>query len=172
MLNLRQIDDHYFLAGGWEDLEEDAGMLEAAGVKGILDLQFTPEDEPSMALAVHDALEAVGIEYRHIPLFDYPEYYLPSQLEHAGEVGHKILSEWDEKYNGREEMLLVKCSMGTSRSAFILLYHLCSRNGTSYLRELYSAFDAESWATNIGISLNSGFHQFMKEKFPEEEFEW
>ena len=164
MYNLRQLNK-YFLSGGWQYPDLDAQILKDYGIVAVLDLQYTEEDDPSLAAQIKEKVEAAGMEYRSIPFSDWA-MYTEHQLHDILENAHKQLTWWEDQFPYDGQYILIKCAAGISRSGTVYLYHTCKRDGASFHEALAEARDAEYGLTEFGISPNNVFWNFLATKFP------
>jgi len=171
ILNLRKIDK-FWLSGGWQNVipEGDIAQLKANRIKAVLDLQFLPaernsqyeKDNLAAQKFLFDVLKKHGIEYAMLPIAD-DEYN--DDLEGIFNAGHEFLSAMEEKYPDKRDAILVKCGAGVSRSASMLINHLCETRRMSYVEALNYVRDKESAYVEFGASPHPFFAKFLKGKF-------
>jgi protein-tyrosine phosphatase len=157
MLNLRQINRKFFLSGGWVNVGDDAKLLTQLNVACVLDLQYTP-DEPdfnkSAEFTIRQVLEHNNIQYWVIPMFDGPN----KNLDELFEEGYNAISAWLAEI--KHKKILIKCSVGVSRSAAMLIYFLCRSQGTDY-QTAYNLL-----VSSGSLYMESAFKDRLKELFP------
>lgn len=169
MFNLRKISK-FWLSGGWQNFPYDVEELKANRIKAVLDLQFLParkgsadwKDNLAKEKFLLDELGKQGIDHKLLPFAD-DEYN--EDLEGTFIAGSKFLSEMEEKYPNKRDAILVKCAAGISRSASMLIYHLCNTQRMSYVEALNFVRDKESVYVEFGASPNHYFAKFLKKKF-------
>jgi hypothetical protein len=171
MLNRRQVDNKFYISGGWQNIERDIEWLKANHVRGILDMQFTPYDEPNVPDFIKAYLADQGIEYHYILMYDGD---WNQNLEALYSEGETVLANWDQKYTNRKDRLLVKCAAGISRSVSQYLNYICKRDNIPYRKAednlarternlLYTDADGTfDWIGGPG----PWFTQFLSNKYP------
>src|SRR6185369_2541926 len=129
MINLRPIDNKFYLSGGWTDVPKEAHWLQFNHFRAVLDLQFTPDDftEKSHQF-VKETLEDLGIRYLAVPMWDDEN----ADLNQLYTITGNQLEFWDGEYHNSRDKILVKCGVGVSRSVSVLIDYYCKRDRLTY----------------------------------------
>lgn len=123
----------------------------------------SPYNNQATILYIKDELEANGIEYKAIRMYD-GEFNL--DLDGIYAEGQEFLTEMEEKYPGKKDGILIKCAAGISRSPSMLINHLCVSRRMSYLEALNYLREKEyRQAIEFGTSPNQFFAQMLKGKY-------
>lgn len=160
MLNARKIDK-FFLSGGWQHLAKDTEKVAGTGFKGVLDLQFTPADEPGPVRAIEAALSTLGVEYHHIPMWDGP---MGQNLEEIFSNAVEILTALEIRYPAPKEFILVKCAGGISRSPAVLAAYFCESRRWRYSEAIAYIRKRDMW-NSLAADPNPVFAAFLKRKY-------
>lgn len=165
MLNLRPIDNKFYLSGGWVDVPKDASWLEFHHFRAVLDLQFTPFDfSLKSSNTVRDMLDEQGIKYLAVPMSDDEN----NDLDSLFEITNNQLSQWDELYKESRDKILVKCGVGISRSVSVLISYYCQRDRLTYTeaKARIASHDQYNYGgLPIGIELN--IDQYLRIRYPD-----
>ena len=164
MLNLRKIENKFYLSGGWQNIEKDVAYLADNGFKAVIDVQFTPDDDVN----TNDILEKLadeGIAYQSIWMYD-SEYN--QDLDGILDTSAQYLTEADEYFTNKKDKILVKCGAGVSRSAAILINYLCQSRRLEFLEALnyVRTQEQKNFDYMLGISLDPSFTFHLLKKYP------
>lgn len=165
MLNARPIDKFY-LSGGWQNLPLDVAMLQKSGVKFVLDLQYTLDDEhEKMTTGIRTALEEVGIEYYYITMYDGD--FFAQDLHKIFSFGAGLLVGAELKYTDSKDKILVKCGAGTSRSPAMLIAAYGYLRKWSYQESLEYIRRNEKGTPGLllGADPSRAFSDYLKSEF-------
>jgi protein-tyrosine phosphatase len=166
MLNLRKVDNRFYLSGGWQDIFLDVQRLKLNKIGAVLDLQYTFVDE--IDNTVPDALEKEGIEYKRINMYD-GEYN--QNIGKIFDEGAEWLAVAELKVEPKK-FILVKCGAGVSRSAAMLINYLCMARRLTYSEVLNNIKVTEEngkWLSGmmLGVSLDPSFDYELKKRYPD-----
>ncbi len=157
MNNFRDVTTRFSLSGHFADVAPEAEFLAWKNVVGVLDLAFEPDDdelEPT-PVEIEAALTRYNIDYLAIPMWD------GSNNDDLAEIyarGREVISAWEAQHpDGR---ILVKCFMGRSRSASMLISYLCATEDLRYIE----AFELVNETGEIGLS--TAFEDHLERRYP------
>ena len=161
MLNFRQTDNKFGLSGGWVNLNEDIKWLTIFKFKAVLDLQFSKFDyNRASILSIKEVCDETGIEYQALPLDDGYNDDIGTRFE----VAYATLLDWDTKFIGKTDRILVKSGAGISRSVATLAYFYCRRDLLSYKKVRTQIQSRDYSGQPIGV--DSFFEKWLLERFP------
>jgi protein tyrosine phosphatase (PTP) superfamily phosphohydrolase (DUF442 family) len=161
MLNARRVDAKFWLSGGWQHLDNDTKNVKKTGIMAVLDLQFTPADSPEPTRAIESALSALGVEYHYIPMWDGP---LGQNLADIFQESNTLLADFELRFPGPKEQLLVKCAAGQSRSVSVLVSHFCESRRWTY-HEALNYIKKRDGYSPLTSDPNPVFATFLKRKY-------
>lgn len=165
MLNLRPIDEKFYLSGGWTDVPKNAKWLEFNHFRAILDLQFTPSDFTSKSESfIFSILDELGIKYAAVLMSDDEN----NDLKRLFDKTSDILEEWDGLYKGRRDKILVKCGAGVSRSVAVLIDYYCKRDRLTYseAKAIISKVDRYNYG-GLPIGIHPYLENYLRNTYPE-----
>lgn len=115
-----------------------------------------------MRLFIEDRMKEANIEYK---IIEFQDSEFNDDLEAILTEGQEFLAKQEEKLIDKQG-ILVKCAAGISRSATMLIHHLCVSRRLSYLEALNYVRDKEKIAhLDFGASPNYIFVDYLKKKF-------
>lgn len=165
MLNLRPVDDKFYLSGGWTDVPEDAKWLKFNNFRGILDLQFTPDDYTAKSFHyIKDELEDLSINYFAVPMTDGEN----NDLDYTFRATSNQLELWDGEFTHRRDKILVKCGVGVSRSVAVLIDYFCKRDRLTFTEAKIRVSKPDQFNLSIlPIGINPALEQYLHSRYPD-----
>jgi protein-tyrosine phosphatase len=165
MLNLRPIDNKFYLSGGWTDVPKNAKWLDFNHFRAVLDLQFTPDDYTLKSMSfIRDTLNELNINYSAVPMGDGEN----PNLNELFNIASNILEDWDVRFTEKRHKILVKCGVGVSRSVAVLIDYYCKRDRLTYTEAKIRIANVDRY--NYGgmpISINPIFEIYLRTKYPD-----
>lgn len=166
MRNLRKVEKNYYLSGGWQDIFLDVERLRVNKIVAVLDLQYTLIDE--IDDTIKDTMEREGINYKQVRMYD-GEYN--QNLSGILDETEEWLAVQELKISPKEN-ILVKCGAGVSRSAAVLINHLCIAKRLTYFEALNLVRNNEEhgrWLSGFEwpVSLDPSFQYELNKRYPE-----
>lgn len=165
MINLRPIDDKFYLSGGWIDVPSDVKWLNLNHFRAILDLQFTPDDYSHKSHQfVKDTVENLSIKYLAVPMTDGENY----DLKDLYTVTSNQLEFWDGEFTNRRDKILIKCGVGVSRSVSVLIDYYCKRDRLTYTEAKARISNVDRYNHGgLPISIDIVLAEHLKEQYPD-----
>lgn len=163
MINFREINNHFYLSGRWENFLVDVATLQAYNIKYVLDVQYTSVD---FSIYNHflasEILKEEGIEYEALPMYDSDEFYSVLDLEAALDNSYEALDRFVSMTKKREN-ILIKSASGISRAPTVYIFYRCYRTGRSFdevYEDLLEYDDGE-----FPSSINPFFYDYLSSRF-------
>jgi hypothetical protein len=170
MLNAKKVDKKFWISGGWQDIERDIEWLKTENIRAILDMQYTPSDDPNLYRYVAGLVREEGILYHNILIYDGDYNYNVGELF---DEGADYLEKCDKGFTDKKDRILVKCGVGASRSVAMYLNYICKRDSLDLIEAFTNLQNAEdSWALlNGGANFypampDISFITYLAKKYP------
>jgi len=164
MLNLRPVDDKFYLSGGWTDVPEDGKWLKLNNFRAVLDLQFTPDDYTARSFQyIKDELQDLSIEYFAVPMTDGENY----DLDYTFRATSNQLEFWDGQFTERRDKILVKCGVGVSRSVAVLIDYFCKRDRLTYTEAKIRVSKPDRFFSMLPVGIHPDLEWYLRNRYPD-----